>query len=166
LTAEELAKVWKTSYRTDLSVYGPFIRLALLSAQRKGQWYQFRPDFLQGDTVVFPASVMKANRTHVLPLTPSVAELLAHHPFGCWNETNRKWQFHKLSGTSGWTLHDLRRTAATGMAELGVAPHVVERILAHSTGVISGVAARYNRAAYLAEMREALQLWQSYLARL
>ena len=63
----------------------------------------------------------------------------------------------------GFRFHDLRRTGATGMAELSVAPHVIERILAHSTGVISGVAAVYNRASYLAEMREALEKWGDYL---
>ena len=52
------------------------------------------------------------------------------------------------------------------MAELGVAPHVIERILAHSTGVISGVAARYNRATYLAEMRTALELWERHISEL
>ena len=93
-----------------------------------------------------------------------IAELLHYHPFGHWHQTNRTKQLYRLSGTSGWTIHDLRRTAATGMAELGVQPHVIERILAHSTGTISGVAARYNRAAYLAEMREALETWGSTLA--
>ena len=49
---------------------------------------------------------------------------------------------------SSWTLHDLRRTTASGMARLGVAPHVIERVLNHSGGVIRGVAAVYNRFDY------------------
>jgi integrase len=108
---------------------------------------------------------MKANKTHILPLTPIMAELIQFHPFGRWNETNRKKQFYRPSETFGWTIHDLRRTASTGMAELGVQPHIIERVLAHSTGVISGVAARYNRAAYLAEMRQALEQWGNQLIR-
>ena len=45
----------------------------------------------------------------------------------------------------GWILHDLRRTAATGMARLNIAPHVVDRVLNHVSGTIKGVAAVYNR---------------------
>ena len=71
-----------------------------------------------------------------------------------------KRRFDEVSGVEGWTLHDLRRTMATNMAGLGVAPHVVERILNHSTGTISGVAAIYNRFRYVDEMRDALILWE------
>jgi integrase len=59
----------------------------------------------------------------------------------------------------GWTLHDLRRTAATGMARLNIPPHVVDKILNHSGGTIRGVAAVYNRFAYLEERRAALEAW-------
>jgi len=65
-----------------------------------------------------------------------------------------------------WTLHDLRRTAATGMARLNIPPHVVERILNHTSGTISGVAAVYNRFAYLDERRAALDAWGAYLTAL
>lgn len=65
-----------------------------------------------------------------------------------------------------WTLHDLRRTAATGMARLGVAPHVVERILNHSTGTFGGVAGVYNRFQYLPEMRAAFELWEAHLTKI
>jgi len=63
----------------------------------------------------------------------------------------------------GWILHDLRRTAATGMARLNIAPHVVDRILNHVSGTIRGVAAVYNRHAYLEERRAALEAWGSYV---
>jgi integrase len=58
-----------------------------------------------------------------------------------------------------WTLHDLRRTAATGMARLNFPPHVVEKVLNHASGTIRGVAAVYNRFAYLDERRSALEAW-------
>ena len=69
-------------------------------------------------------------------------------------------------GVPGWTMHDLRRTFATRFAELKVAPHVVERLLNHkmggitnkTDGIVSAVAEVYNRAIYLAEMREAIAL--------
>jgi integrase len=63
----------------------------------------------------------------------------------------------------GWILHDLRRTAATGMARLNIAPHVVDRILNHVSGTIRGVAAVYNRHAYLEERKAALEAWAGYV---
>ena len=65
-----------------------------------------------------------------------------------------------------WRLHDLRRTAATGMARLNIAPHVVDKILNHSGGTIRGVAAVYNRFAYLDERRAALEAWGRYVGSL
>jgi integrase len=69
-------------------------------------------------------------------------------------------------GIEEWTLHDLRRTAATGMARLNIAPHVVDRILNHVSGTIRGVAAVYNRHAYLEERRTALEIWSRYVENL
>jgi integrase len=62
-----------------------------------------------------------------------------------------------------WTLHDLRRSAATGMAELGVAPQVVEAILNHFSGHKAGVAGVYNRALYEKEKRAALVMWAEHV---
>jgi integrase len=58
-----------------------------------------------------------------------------------------------------WTYHDLRRTAASGMAGLGIAPHVVEAVLNHKSGTIKGVAAVYNRYSYADEKKAALEAW-------
>ena len=63
-------------------------------------------------------------------------------------------------------MHDLRRTLATGMASLAVAPHVVERILNHTSGTFGGVAGVYNRFGYLPEMRDALDRWSQFVASL
>jgi integrase len=64
------------------------------------------------------------------------------------------------SGVKDWTLHDLRRVFSTRVAAYAQ-PHVLERILNHSAGQISGVARIYNQFQYMAEMREALQKWES-----
>lgn len=58
-----------------------------------------------------------------------------------------------------WRIHDLRRTAASGMAQLAVPPHIIERVLNHTTGTLGGAAGIYNRYGYLAEMRLALEQW-------
>ena len=62
-----------------------------------------------------------------------------------------------------WRLHDLRRTCATGMAEIGVAPHIVEACLNHISGHKAGVAGVYNRATYSAEKKSALQRWADHV---
>ena len=63
-----------------------------------------------------------------------------------------------------WRLHDLRRTAASGMARLGQPVHVIEAVLNHVSGQISGVAAVYNRHKYLDEKRAALEAWGAHVA--
>jgi integrase len=60
---------------------------------------------------------------------------------------------------ANWTLHDLRRTATTGMARLNFPPHVVDKVLNHTGGTIRGVAAVYNRFEYREERRAALEAW-------
>ena len=73
--------------------------------------------------------------------------------------THAKRRLDQLSGVTGWRLHDLRRTCVSGMARLGVAPHVADKILNHQSGTISGVAAVYQRHDFLAERQEALERW-------
>ena len=85
--------------------------------------------------------------------------------FGVNGFASGGWYFQKasldrrVSLPKPWRLHDLRRTAATMMAEMGVAPWIVEAILNHVSGHKAGVAGIYNRAKYVDEMREALELW-------
>lgn len=64
-----------------------------------------------------------------------------------------------------WTLHDLRRTVAKGMARLGIHPHIADALLNHKDGTIRGVAAVYNRHAYLEERRAALELWERHVVK-
>jgi integrase len=63
----------------------------------------------------------------------------------------------------GWTLHDLRRTVVTGMARLGIHPHIADAVLNHKDGAIRGVAAVYNRYGYIEERRAALEAWEQHL---
>ena len=62
-----------------------------------------------------------------------------------------------------WRLHDLRRTCATGMAELGIPPHIIEVSLNHVSGHKAGVAGIYNRAEQSAERKAALELWAAHV---
>jgi integrase len=62
-----------------------------------------------------------------------------------------------------WVIHDLRRSVATHMAELGIQPHIIEAILNHVSGHKAGVAGIYNRASYDREKRQALDRWAAHL---
>ncbi|EQB4651582.1 tyrosine-type recombinase/integrase [Escherichia coli] len=68
--------------------------------------------------------------------------------------------YKRLSHSEPWTLHDLRRTFATTLNNMGIAPHVVEQLLGHSLG---GVMAVYNRSQYLPEKLDALNKWTERL---
>ncbi len=77
----------------------------------------------------------------------------------------RDWQ-EGCGVADRWTPHDLRRTAATRMNEIGVQPHIVEAILNHVSGAKAGVAGVYNRADYIAQKREALDAWADEIERI
>jgi integrase len=73
------------------------------------------------------------------------------------------WSKSKAALIGSWRLHDVRRTVATRMAELGVQPHVIEAVLNHISGHKAGVAGVYNRSSYAAEKRAALELWGKHV---
>ena len=63
-----------------------------------------------------------------------------------------------------WRLHDIRRTVATRLGDIGVLPHVVEAILNHVSGHRAGVAGVYNRSTYASEKRAAIDVWAKHVA--
>ena len=69
----------------------------------------------------------------------------------------------KKAQLTRWRLHDIRRTVATRLADIGVLPHIVEAILNHVSGHKAGVAGVYNRASYAAEKRMAIDLWAEHV---
>lgn len=164
LTDKELVCVWRNA---PAGVYGDIVKLLLLTGQRRGQIATLKPAIVvQGNALTWPPTSMKSNRIHSIPLTPMVDAILARYPDGMPSIRHWAWfktKLDKACGVRNWVLHDLRRTLATKLAEMRVAPHIIERILAHSGGSISGVAAIYNRHSYLSEMREALQNWEQRL---
>jgi integrase len=170
LTNEELAAVWRTCRDDD---FGRIVRLLMLTGQRRNEVGHMAWDELAGDVWTIPASRTKNKRTHVIPLTPLALSLLGGLPtnasgriftIGSWSRT--KARLDAALGLPRWCLHDLRRTAATGMADLGVLPHVVEAVLNHLSGTRAGVAGIYNRARYSEEVRDALQRWSAHVAKI
>ena len=62
-----------------------------------------------------------------------------------------------------WRFHDFRRTGVSKLAELGIPPHVADRVLNHVTGSIQGVAAVYQRFEFLPERKRGLDVWAAYV---
>jgi integrase len=156
------------------------VRLLLLTGQRRNeigklQWTEV--DLARGMIVLAPERT-KNSRQHEVPLSRQALAILARQPrrnttpflfsdkqgFKDWDKG--KARLDKRLGIAPWRLHDLRRTCATQMAELGVQPHIIEAVLNHVSGHKGGVAGVYNRARYSDEMRSALQRWADHLDRI
>lgn len=182
LADAELVKLWKAA-QSEGYPFGAIFQLLLLTAQRRGEvvgmrWSEID---LKAGLWTIPGERTKNGKAHTVPLTPRVRAILKTLPrfesefvFPARGKPEQAYSGYSKgkrgldseAGLHDWTLHDLRRTAATGMAQLGVAPHVVEKILNHSTGTFAGVAGVYNRFEYRKEMREALAMWAARLKRL
>ncbi|HEY8009173.1 MAG TPA: tyrosine-type recombinase/integrase [Methylocella sp.] len=180
LSDNEIGLVWQ---HAGAGQYGAIVRLLLLTGQRREEVAAMQWSELDLDKGVWslPASRTKNGRPHDVPLShPAIEILLAQEkqpdrefvfgeaagPFQGWSKAKNALD-NRLQGagmTAPWRLHDLRRTAATRMADLGVQPHVIEAVLNHTSGHKSGVAGIYNRATYSNEKRMALALWADHVA--
>jgi integrase len=131
---------------------------------------------LEAGTWTLPAERSKNGKAHTLPLLPMALAIIKavprmatrDHLFGVRANGFTPWEDAKAalgarSRVTGWVLHDIRRTVATRMADLGIAPHVIEQVLNHVSGHKSGVAGIYNRSSYEREVRAALALWHDHL---
>jgi integrase len=82
-------------------------------------------------------------------------------PFSGYSKA--KTELDAVAKVKGFVVHDLRRTGATRMGEEGALPHVVEAVLNHVSGARKGVAGTYNKAQYLKQKREALDLLAAHV---
>lgn len=111
------------------------------------------------------------NRTaHKLPIPEPIAEQMELYfsPVGLLYfakilPITLRSRMVKASGVTNHTIHDLRRTCATQMARLGVAPHVIEAMLNHKSGIVSGIASVYNTHDYIEEIRDAQRRLYGFL---
>lgn len=160
LSDAELKAIWTAT--EEPSTFNRIIRLCILTGQRRGELARLQPGYINGEFCTLPSSLTKNGREHSFPLTDWSKRFLTFADFNNWGQA--KAALDKETGLNDhWVIHDIRRTVATRMAEMGVAPHIIERLLNHISGQISGIAAIYNRARYLEDMRAALELWESRL---
>jgi integrase len=132
---------------------------------------------LDGALWTIPAERMKNGRPHQLRLPPMALEQLGDgdgYVFSTTGGSKPVSGFSKMKarldaaapGMAPWRLHDLRRTAATGMARAGADVHVIERALSHVTGSLGGVAGIYNRHRYEQQVADALAAWSNMVGEL
>lgn len=172
LSDDELVRVWQAADQTGYP-FGSYIKLLLLTGCRRNEIAGLRWSDIDGDVIAIPRERVKVGVPHVVPLSRLAQEVLASvpriegvsHVFAGRGDVamsgfnKRKAALVAAAGVD-FALHDLRRTARTGLSRLRVPFEVAERCLGHVQG---GVAAHYDHHAYLAEKRGALEAWARHV---
>jgi integrase len=185
LSEEELATLWKALPSIQKSVSCQrIIKLCLLTGQRVGEVSGIRMSEIDLRTRVWtiPSARSKNKHTHTVPLSAAAISVIEEarsdargdvlFPDDAGKGSLRADAVSKTItkaqeriGIAHWTAHDLRRTAVTGMAQLGVAPIVLGHVINHRSVTKAGVTlAVYAHYDYAKEKREALELWAERLA--
>jgi integrase len=182
LTDTELAAVWRAADGLD-EPYGAFVKLLILTGARRSEvaemcWNEVD---LAARLWTLPAARAKNATEYQIPLSDSAIEVLWALPRIAGSDLILTLSgrvpirgFHIIKtrvdalmpACPPWTLHDLRRTFASGCARLGIAVHIVEAALNHRSGSIRGIAAIYNRYDYGAEKRAAMTAWARFVEQL
>jgi integrase len=183
LNEKEIPLVWRALPSNE---YGTIVRLLILTGQRANEIAALRwPEIdFKTNVINLPRERTKNGRAHAIPLAATARALLAEipvregrelvfgkgvGPFSDWSHSKKKLDAAIAEGESRkplphWTVHDIRRTVATGMADIGIQPHIIEAVLNHVSGHKGGVAGIYNRANYAAEKAAALARWDEHVA--
>jgi integrase len=177
LTDPELSTVWNMLGDGD---YADILRLLILTGQRAREIADLRwseIDF-DRDLISLPPERTKNARPHEVPMSGAVRDILKARTgtrdfvfgvgaggFSGWTRCKERLD-RRIGDELGkplphWTVHDLRRTAATRMVDLGEGPHIVEAVLNHVSG--HRVAGIYNRSLYKAEKAQALSKWATHV---
>jgi integrase len=177
LTDAELVAIWNACGDDD---FGRIIRLLNLLGSRRQEvggmcWSEID---LDAGTWTLPAERSKNGRSHSIVLPPptraiihSVPRTSRDHLFGDrasagftgWSNAKVDLNRRLVGAVKPWRIHDIRRTVATGMADIGVEPHHIEAALNHFSGHRRGVAGVYNRSSYEHAVRAALVRWSEHV---
>jgi integrase len=180
LTDAEIAAVWRGCGDDE---YGRIVRLLILLGNRRQEiggmrWSEID---LKAGTWALPAERAKNKHSVTVHLPPAAIAVIESVPtttrdclFGARATAGfTAWDYGKadldrrLDGAAKpWRLHDIRRTVATRMADIGIEPHVVEACLNHYSGHRRGVAGVYNRSPYEKPVKIALARWSDHVLNL
>ena len=178
LSWDEMRNVWNATERENPIFRGVY-RLLLLTGQRPGEVTQMEWSDIDGDKWTIPASKSKNSRKHSVHLSPQSQAVLADlresgasshkYIFPGWREgkpvrelDRARDRLIKAMDCPLWNPHDLRRTVQTRMAEMGIRPDIVDRVLNHN---VRGVRANYDQYNYYPETRAALIRWGAEVER-
>jgi integrase len=174
LTDAELAAIWRNVSGT----YGAIVRLLILTGCRREEIGGLRWTEIDSKEWVIrlPSERVKNGRAHDVPLTDAAWSILQEQPvtgehvfgraatgFSTWSQGKEGLDERLGDSVAPWRLHDVRRSVATRMADLGIMPHVIEAVLNHQSGHKRGPAGVYNRSRYEREVRAALALWADHI---
>jgi integrase len=189
LSEDEIRAVWKASLEEPVP-FGSGIRLLMLTLQRRDEVFSADvAEFELGKAVwTIPGARAKNGVAHIVPLSPAaLAEIKPlvgerrdgrlfpargrpeHAPSGfsrLWERMRRRVEKQLGRPVERFTMHDLRRTGATGLQRLGVRLEVTEAVLNHVSGSRGGIIGVYQRHHFTEEKREALTRWANDLARI
>jgi integrase len=174
LSNDELRAIWRAA-DTLSEPSRSLVKAWILTGQRRDEvrcvpWSEVDPNRALW---TLPAARNKGKRDHEIPLSPAVVALLGEprqpgapvfttdgkKPYA--GQKRLKAILDRESRVTGWTFHDFRRTASTGMAALHISQDIIDRVLNHAKGTLAGT---YNRHQYLDEKRKALEAWAEHVA--
>lgn len=179
LSNDEIRRFW-LACNAVAEPFGTVFKLLLLTGGRLNEVAGMRHEELRdgGTSWHIPAARTKNKRAHVVPMPPLARGVIAtvprvegaahvftttgRTPISGWSKIKRCLDA-AMGELPPWRLHDLRRTAVTGMAELGIAPHVIELCVNHVSGSRGGIAGVYNKSELLPERRAALERWATHI---
>jgi integrase len=184
--------IWRGTEPTQANhgdLFTGIVRILMLTGQRREEVGGMRWSEIDGETWTLPAEGTKNHREHIVHLSAPVLGIMETRKteqramgiksdfvftsgikrhekpptsFSGWSKS--KERLDRRADIAPWTLHDLRRTLATRMAEdLHIPPHIIEATINHVSGSRAGVAGTYNPALYLDERRAALEAWADYV---
>jgi integrase len=178
LSDDEIRRFWQACEQVPYP-FGPLAKLLLLTGQRRDEVARMTWDELDLDERLWtlPATRTKNGRQHAVPLSDAAVTILeaqpklgvqvfttdGTRPIGGHSRGKDAIDRAFSEPIAPWIFHDLRRTAASGMAKIGIPVHVTEAVLNHRSGKISGIAAVYNRYDYADEKRDALEAWSRFV---
>jgi integrase len=178
LSDSEIRVIWNALPNDD---FGAIVKLLILSGQRRDEISALCWDEIDLDNglILLPAERTKNKKPHEVPLSAPMKAILSSRKriegrdlvFGKRVEAIAGWGWRKakLDAVIGgkiktpWTFHDIRRSCASRMADIGILPHVIEAALNHQSGTKRGVAGVYNRSTYASEKVTALRKWADHV---
>ena len=181
LTDAEIAALWGAC--AELGPAGQGVRLLLLTGSRLGEVFGARWSEIDAADMLWrlPRERVKNGQAHTVPLASQTWAIIAaqprfagrdfifthdgRRPIGGFSRLKRDLD-RAIQSAVPWTLHDLRRSAASGMQRLGVRVEVIEAALNHRSGTFRGIVGVYQRHDYLDERRTALQRWADFVEQL